>query len=121
MTKLSELATWVLARGFIDAPWGHMTYSALASIGIYHALRRADRSTLHRLTLAAACFVCAVVLHGLNNASTGLDGSAQLTAFATVSLIELATLSSLIRWAMRSERRQEQMPQQAHDGRFTAR
>jgi RsiW-degrading membrane proteinase PrsW (M82 family) len=102
MTKLSELATWVLQRGFIDAPWGHMTYSALASVGVYYAVAHATRHPLLRIVDAGACFAAAVILHGLSNASVSLDGSAQLAAFAVTALIELATLAYLILWAMRS-------------------
>lgn len=99
MTKLSELAAWMLQRGVIDAPWGHMTYSALASVGIYY-VARADHSVARRIAVTIGCFIGAVVLHGLNNASVSLDGSAQWAAYATISLIELATLASLILWAL---------------------
>lgn len=105
VTKLSELATWVLARGFVDAPWGHMTYTALASVGFYHALRHANRGAWYRITHAVGGFVCAVVLHGLSNASVNLDGSAQLAGYALVSLVELGILVALIGWAVRSNRR----------------
>lgn len=110
MTKLSELAAWVLQRGLIDAPWGHMTYSALASVGIYCVVAHADHGVAKRMALAVGCFIGAVALHGLSNASVGLDGSAQWTAYATISVIELATLASLIRWAMQSVTEQERRP-----------